>query len=109
MNKWRSPTAEKIYNKHNQLQTRSAGTSGKARKTISHLDIKWADIICVMESKHKNRLKADFRDLFNYKKIYVLDIEDNYQYMDTELIEILQLSVDPIIEENQNQDRTWSK
>ena len=68
MNKWRSPTAEKIYNNQNHLQTRSAGTSTKARKTISHSDIKWADIICVMESKHRNKLKADFRDLMNYKK-----------------------------------------
>ncbi|EDM28367.1 hypothetical protein LNTAR_10641 [Lentisphaera araneosa HTCC2155] len=34
----------------------------------------------------------------NYKKIYVLDIEDNYQYMDAELIEILRQSIDTIIE-----------
>ena len=98
MNQWRSPTAEQIYRNHPELAVRSAGTSRKARRTVSHSDIKWAELICVMESKHRNKLKADFRDIMNYKKIHVLDIEDNYQYMDAELIEILRQSIDPIIE-----------
>ena len=100
MNKWRSPTAEKIYRDHPQIKTRSAGTSKKARKTVSHLDISWAELICVMESKHKNKLNSDFRDLLRHKKLFVLEIEDLYQFMDPDLIEILRLSVDPIIEVN---------
>ena len=99
MNKWRSPTAEKVYMNHPHIKTRSAGTSKKARKTVSHSDISWAEIICVMESKHKNKLNAEFRDLMNHKKLYVLDIEDLYQFMDPDLIELLRLTMDPIIEE----------
>ena len=66
---------------------RSAGTSASARKTVNAKDILWADIIFVMEEKHKNRLKAEFTKLVKYKDIQVLDIPDEYQYMDEELID----------------------
>ena len=98
MNQWRSPTAEQTYRNVNGIDVRSAGTSRKARRTVSHSDIKWADLICVMESKHRNKLKSDFRDMMNEKKLHVLDIEDNYKYMDSELVELLKFSVDPILE-----------
>ena len=66
---------------------RSAGTSASARKTVNAKDILWADIIFVMEEKHKSRLKAEFTKLVKYKDIQVLDIPDEYQYMDEELID----------------------
>jgi predicted protein tyrosine phosphatase len=72
---------------------RSAGTSTSARKTVNTKDIQWADTIFVMEEKHKRRLKAEFSRLLNYKDIQVLDIPDEYQYMDEELIDILDQSV----------------
>ena len=52
-----------------------------------------------MESKHKQRLRAEFPEAMQYKEVYVLEIEDNYSFMDTELIEELQNVIDPIIEE----------
>ena len=90
-NKWRSPTAETIWRKNQDLNVRSAGTSPKAKKTVSSDDIKWADIILIME--HKNRLKARFTRLIEYKPIHVLDITDDYKYMDQELVQILEESV----------------
>ncbi len=98
MNKWRSPTAKKVYNSLNKIKTRSAGTSPKARRTISANDIRWADIICVMESKHRSRIKTTFPNALNNKQIHVLEIEDNYQFMDPELIELLIQTIDPILE-----------
>ena len=86
-NQWRSPTGEKIFKNHAELNVRSAGTSASARKTVNAKDILWADIIFVMEEKHKNRLKAEFTKLVKYKDIQVLDIPDEYQYMDEELID----------------------
>lgn len=99
MNQWRSPTAEKIFQNYDLIKVRSAGTSSKARRTVSHKDIKWADIILVMERKHKQRLKAAYRPDLDYKTIHVLDIPDDYQFMDPDLIEILQQTVEPIINE----------
>ena len=92
-NQWRSPTAERIWSKHPGLSVRSAGTSSKARKTVSHTDITWADIIFTMEKKHKNQLLAQFPEIRNLKRIEVLDIPDDYQYMDDELVELLTQSV----------------
>lgn len=89
-NKWRSPTAEKIWRKHPNFNARSAGTSPKAKKTVSSSDIRWADIIFVMEKRHKNRLVAEFSRVIGYKPIHTLDIPDEYRYMDPELISELE-------------------
>ncbi|MEE4246662.1 MAG: hypothetical protein V2I33_14725 [Kangiellaceae bacterium] len=92
-NQWRSPTAEAIYRKHPDFNARSAGTSPRAKKTVSSDDIRWADIIFVMEKKHKNRLKAEFTRMLDHKTIHVLDIPDEYQYMDPELVAELEAAV----------------
>ena len=92
-NQWRSPTAEKVWSKHPGISVRSAGTSPRARKTVAAQDIQWADTIFAMEQKHKDRLKAEFTKLLNYKPIHVLDIPDEYKFMDAELVELLQHSV----------------
>lgn len=97
-NQWRSPTAEKIYAKDERVQVRSAGTSPKARKTVNAKDLVWAEMIFVMEYKHKDRLKAQFNRVLQYKKIIVLDIPDEYQYMDEVLIELLKASIEGYLE-----------
>jgi len=96
-NKWRSPTAEEIWKKHPNYNARSSGTSPKAKKTISPADIRWADIIFVMEKKHKNRLISEFTRLLEYKPLYVLDIPDEYQYMDDELVAELEIKVNTVL------------
>jgi len=92
-NQWRSPTGEQVWKNHPEVSVRSAGTSPKARRTATAKDIQWADVIFVMEQKHKSRLRAQFTRLLDYKDIHVLDIPDEYQYMDEELIEIMKQSV----------------
>jgi predicted protein tyrosine phosphatase len=92
-NQWRSPTAETVWRKHPDISVRSAGTSPNARRAIGPADIRWADVIIVMEQKHKNRLVAEFTRLLDHKPIHVLEIPDEYKYMDPELVEILEDSV----------------
>lgn len=96
-NQWRSPTAEQVWRKHPEVAARSAGTSPNARHTVSVEDIHWANVILVMEEKHKSRLKAEFSRLLDNKPIHVLDIPDDYKYMDPELIEMLEQSVNSIL------------
>lgn len=98
MNKWRSPTAEKLYCKKSGINARSAGTSYKARRHVSIVDIKWAEIVIAMESKHKSRLIADHPEDMRDKEVHVLEIEDNYRFMDRELIDELSVAIDPILE-----------
>jgi len=96
-NKKRSPTAEEIYRKEKSLLVRSAGTSKKAKHEVTLEDIKWADIIFVMEKKHEQRIKANFNIPLMRKEIHVLDIPDNYVYMESELVEILKSKVNTIL------------
>ena len=96
-NQWRSPTAETVFRRQPGIQVRSGGTSPRARHTVSAKDIAWADIIMVMESKHKNRLQAAFPAALTHKKRVVLDIADDYRYMDADLVALLQQSVTPYL------------
>jgi predicted protein tyrosine phosphatase len=100
MNQWRSPTAEKMYAKKPLVLARSCGTSKKARKTVSSNELKWADIVLVMEQKHKNRLTSQYPGEMRFKEIHVLDIPDNYKFMDPELVELIAASVNPILVSN---------
>lgn len=96
-NQWRSPTAERVWSNNSGLNVRSAGTSPRAKRTITAKDIQWANIIFVMEQKHKNRVIASFTRMVQHKPIHVLDIPDDYKFMDPDLIEQLELSVAGIL------------
>ena len=50
-----------------------------------------------MEEKHKSRLVAEVSRLVVGKTIHVLDIPDEYKYMDQELVEQLEQSVNAIL------------
>jgi predicted protein tyrosine phosphatase len=87
-NQWRSPTAEQVWRGLPGVKVRSAGTSAQARRKVSRADIQWADYIFVMETKHQRHLRADFRELLAEKRLEVLEIPDQYRYLDPELVEI---------------------
>lgn len=97
MNQWRSPTAEKVFQKDARLSVRSKGTSRSARRTVTAQDLKWADVIMVMESKHKQRLRSDFPGQMRFKRLHVLEIPDEYQYMDPDLVELFEAIVPTLI------------
>ena len=86
-NQWRSPTAEMLFKNHPEHCARSAGTSSKARIKINQKLLEWADVIFVMEIKHRDLLKQQY--VIAGKHITVLDIEDNYQFGDMELVSTL--------------------
>ena len=97
MNQWRSPTAEKIYADRPGVNTRSCGTSHRAKKRVKPDDLKWADVICVMEQKHAKRLLSQFPGELKYKEMHILDIPDLYKFMDPELVEEITGAVDPLL------------
>lgn len=97
MNQWRSPTGEAVFSEYADLQVRSAGTARRAKRPISYEDVRWSDIILVMEDKHASRLRAEFRDALRYKPVHVLDIPDEFQFMDDELVELITARATPLI------------
>ena len=88
-NQWRSPTGEQVWRRHPRVNARSAGTGAGARRVVSAADLEWADVVLVMEDKHRSRLLAEYRQLLLHKPLHVLDIPDDYKYMDPELVELL--------------------
>lgn len=96
-NQWRSPTGEAIYKRRQGLQVRSAGTEPSARVRASAKLVQWADLIFVMEKRHKQRLSQAFPDDMQDKSVVILDIPDDYQYMDEELISLIESGVAPYL------------
>lgn len=97
-NQWRGPTAERVFRRHPLMSTRSAGTSSNARRTIGEDNLRWADVVMVMEHKHRERIVAGFPGLVERLPVHVLDIPDDYRYMDLELVELLELIVEPLLQ-----------
>jgi predicted protein tyrosine phosphatase len=95
-NQWRSPTAEAIYKNSSTHSVRSAGTSDSARVRLSQTIVDWAELIFVMEHKHKKRILSQFEVSSD---IIVLDIPDEYGYMDEELVEMIKTSVASYIDD----------
>jgi len=96
-NEWRSPTAETIYKNHDFITAKSAGTSPSARIKINQKQLDWADLIFVMEKKHRQLIEQRFGDNLDRQKIVILNIPDEYQYMDKELIEEIKTKVAPYL------------
>ena len=100
----RSPTTANILHKHYGYNTRSAGVSDFALIPVTDALILWADEIVVMEKLHKYLLLDVINTMFEtpeyyelnkndydtiVSKIHVLNVPDNFKYMDDKLQEII--------------------
>ncbi|PPK85035.1 putative protein tyrosine phosphatase [Neolewinella xylanilytica] len=96
-NEWRSRTAETVWAADDRITVRSAGTSPQARIRVSAALLAWADLVFVMEDRHREQLIRRFgREVAG--EMVVLDIPDHYRYMDAELVEELRAVVAPYLE-----------
>jgi predicted protein tyrosine phosphatase len=87
-NKRRSRTAEHIYRNDNRFNIRSAGLSPSSDRKISENDLNWADLVLVMETRQRTKL-AELYHHMELPDIEILHIEDDYEFMDEELVEML--------------------
>lgn len=88
-NKLRGPTAEAIFSDHPTVEVDSAGLNNDAEVPLSQEQIQWADLVLVMETAHKERLNRKFKNVLARKRMAVLNIPDDYDYMDPSLIKLL--------------------
>jgi len=88
-NKLRSPTAEHVAREMG-VEADSAGLAPEAIQVLESEQIQWADTIFVMEQSHKKKLNSKFSTHLKGKNIVVLGIPDDYEYMQPELIDILE-------------------
>ena len=92
-NRLRSPTAEQVFSSRRDIEVASAGTNNDADTPLTHELVAWADIIFVMEKTHRTKLRTKFRASLGKARIICLDIPDNYEFMEPELVQLLETRV----------------
>ncbi|HEX6807034.1 MAG TPA: hypothetical protein VF118_03540 [Gemmatimonadaceae bacterium] len=97
-NRFRSLTAETIFDGVGGHQVRSAGTEAGARIRVTAGHLGWADLVFVMEKSHLRRLQQKYRQELAGKRVVCLHIPDEYGYMDEDLIERLHGGVAPYVD-----------
>ena len=88
-NRLRSPTAARVFSQWPGVEAKSAGLDKDARIPLSPELIGWADIILVMEQAHRKKLRKRFRAHLAGKPVIVLDVPDEYVFMQEELVQLL--------------------
>jgi len=89
-NRLRSPTAEQIFSNRSELEVNSAGTNRGADNPLTDELIEWADVIFAMERVHRSKIQKMFRGSLKDKRIICLNIPDNYEFMDPDLVALLE-------------------
>jgi predicted protein tyrosine phosphatase len=92
-NRFRSPTAEHVFAGWPGIETSSAGVNSDADVPVTGELLEWADLIFVMEPAHRSKLSAKFKHHLGKARIVCLDIPDDFEYMDSRLIQLLQSKV----------------
>lgn len=96
-NRLRSPTAEQVFASWPGVETDSAGLGNDADVPLSTEQLAWATIVFVMEKAHRNKLAKKFRQQLNGKRVICLGIPDDYDYMQAELVALLETKVGPFL------------
>ena len=86
-NRWRSLTAEKLFEGSPRYQVRSAGTQPNARIVVNAGHIGWADTIFCMEKSHMDRLRRKFPEAIRGKRLICLHVRDEFEFMDPDLLD----------------------
>lgn len=93
----RSPTAAAVAADLPGLQADFAGLSADADERVTPEHLAWADTIAVMEKAQLARLKRQMAPLLKGKRLVCLDIPDTFEFMQSELVDLLQARLPRII------------
>lgn len=93
----RSPTADVHFSSYAGVQTDSAGVGKDSDQLLSLEQIEWSDIIFFMERKYLKRVSGKFGKQLALKKVICLGIPDIYQFMQAELVQLLEQKIEPYI------------
>lgn len=92
-NRLRSPTAEQVFSSYPGLYVTSAGLNHDANNPVTPEQLRWADVIFVMERTHRSKLQKRFRAALNGKRVICLEIPDEFEFMDPALVKLLEFKV----------------
>ena len=97
-NRKRSATAERVFAKDPTLDVLSAGTSEDALVRVNERMLDWADIVFVMDGEQLRDLQRMFPEHRAFERLVCLEIEDDYHFLDPQLITLLQERTLPHLE-----------
>ena len=103
-NRLRSPTAEAIFSTYPGVEAKSAGIGKEATVPVSAELLEWADLIFVMEKRHRNIIHSRFKEIYLRKRIICLYIPDEFEFMDPDLISLLEEKVTPYLDRSSQQN-----
>jgi predicted protein tyrosine phosphatase len=92
-NRLRSPTAEQVFADREGIEVLSAGLDATCGNPVTAELVEWADIIFVMEQALRSKLSNRFRASLKTARLICLGIPDDYEFMDPELVRILEARV----------------
>jgi len=85
----RSPTAADIVAAWPGFEADFAGLSNDADEHVSPEHLEWADMVVVMERRHKRILQQRFAPLLRDVPVRVLDVPDRFGFMDPVLVDLV--------------------
>lgn len=97
-NKKRSATAERVFGKDPTLDVLSAGTSDEALVQVNQRMLEWADIVFVMDPDQIRDLQRMFPGHAAIDRVVCLQIRDVYDFLDPQLVTMLQERTLPHLE-----------
>jgi predicted protein tyrosine phosphatase len=92
-NRHRSATAERLFCKRPDLDVRSAGIGPDALVRVNSRMLDWADVVFVMEERHRRQLEEMLPGHAALARTVSLDIPDEYEFLDPELVDLLNARV----------------
>ncbi|MFR0690185.1 low molecular weight protein tyrosine phosphatase family protein [Enterobacterales bacterium AE_CKDN230030158-1A_HGKHYDSX7] len=98
-NRLRSPTAEAVFASWPEVETDSAGLAPDAEVPLSTEQLEWADLVFVMERRHRQALLKRFPAAMRGKRLVCLDIPDDYAYLQPELVLLLERKAGPLLQQ----------
>ncbi len=88
-NRRRSLTAETVFRDVPGWDVRSTGTADGARIKVTDGHLGWADVVVMMEKRHKERLREKFPGMLDDKPCICLFIPDEFEFMEEALVVLL--------------------
>ena len=96
-NRLRSPTAEAVFADRPGLEVRSAGLDARAVRPLTAELVAWADRLIVMEKSHREAIRKRYRTALGSRRVIVIGIPDEFEYMQEELVALLKERVPPFL------------
>ena len=92
-NRLRSPTAEQVFSTWDGVECDSAGLAPDAVVSLSTEQLDWADVVFVMEKAHRIKLAKKFKERLKGKRVIVLGVPDEFDFMEEGLVRLLKMKV----------------